>query len=447
MNKQLTRMEAEVVIAGAGPGGCTLAKDLSAKGKKVILLEKGGDNDFLYGTPLGMLLNIDVAPRFPMPTRGTNQGENVVVGSGLGGGTLFYAGSAFLPDADYWKAVGIEFSKDIIDEAVKETWSCDPPEDFIGPGSRRIHAAARGLGYPFELAMRHVDFSKCLRDCDKCVLGCTRDAKWTGKVFARAAQKNGATILTRVKADHVILEQGRAVGLRARGVFDHREYEVRAPVVVCASGGVGTVNILKNSGFNRAGSWFSGDPTTFIFGFLPRGEKGNGGEHSMTYGWYDEAHHIIWCGMASPALAWHLMFIQDEWARALPKLGRYSRVLSLFAKCSDDGVGRVYMNGQIDNFFTEADRERQEYGRMVGRQILIEAGCDPYDIHVTGVTLGHPSGTVRIGELLDADLQIRGCENLYCCDTSVTPGAPGRPPTLSIVALGKRLARHLEASI
>jgi choline dehydrogenase-like flavoprotein len=40
-------------------------------------------------------------------------------------------------------------------------------------------------------------------------------------------------------------------------------------------------------------------------------------------------------------------------------------------------------------------------------------------------------------------------DNLYVCDCSVIPEAWGLPPTLTIIGLGKRLAKHLagESSI
>ena len=57
-----------------------------------------------------------------------------------------------------------------------------------------------------------------------------------------------------------------------------------------------------------------------------------------------------------------------------------------------------------------------------------------------------PGGTVRVAELLDKNLEA-AAKNLYCCDTSVLPEAPGRPPVLTIVVLGKRLARRLETVI
>ena len=54
----------------------------------------------------------------------------------------------------------------------------------------------------------------------------------------------------------------------------------------------------------------------------------------------------------------------------------------------------------------------------------------------------HPSGTVRIGDMLDSNLQTE-IKGLYVCDASVFPEALDRPTVLTIIALAKRLARHL----
>ncbi len=448
MGRKVKKLEADVVIAGTGPGGCAIAKHLAEKGKRVIMLEKGGDNTFLFGTPLGIYLKMEKGLRLPMPTKSTVEGENLVLANGVGGGTLLYAGSAFLPDLGYWKNVGIEIPQDIIDETVKETWAAYPPEKYIGQGAKRIYEAANEIGYPMERCMRHVDFNKCLLECPKCVMGCKRGAKWTGRMFVDEAVKNGTKVLTHVKVDNVIQENGAAVGISAKGVLTKsgQEYEVRAPIVVCSSGGVGTAEILQKSGLSKAGSWFSGDPTVFVFGFLKDGQKGNGIEHNMTMGFYDEAHHIIFCAMQAPSIAWHLQFMQDEPLKCLTKLGRFNRTLGMFAKCSDDGVGKLYSDGRVSKTYTDGDLERFDYGRHVCKEIIIKAGCDPNDIHYSGFALGHPSGSVRVGELLDTNLETE-IKNLYCCDTSITPGAPGRPPALTIVTLGKRLARRLETIV
>ncbi len=40
MAEKTKKMEADVAIIGGGPGGCTLAKELSAKDKKVVLAKR-----------------------------------------------------------------------------------------------------------------------------------------------------------------------------------------------------------------------------------------------------------------------------------------------------------------------------------------------------------------------------------------------------------------------
>ncbi len=127
-------------------------------------------------------------------------------------------------------------------------------------------------------------------------------------------------------------------------------------------------------------------------------------------------------------------------------MNRFRKALGVFAKVSDDGVGRVMANGKITKTFTEQDNKRFEYARETNKKVLVKAGCDPDDIHHSGFVMGHPSGTVKVGELLDTNLET-SVKNLYCCDTSVFPEAPGRPPALTVVILGKRLAKRLESIV
>jgi choline dehydrogenase-like flavoprotein len=55
----------------------------------------------------------------------------------------------------------------------------------------------------------------------------------------------------------------------------------------------------------------------------------------------------------------------------------------------------------------------------------------------------HPGGTVKINDLVDSNLKTE-YENLYVCDCSVIPFSWGLPPMLTLICLGKRLAKHLK---
>ena len=50
-------LSAEVIVVGSGPGGATVARELSRKGKDVLILERGYDyrNKIYYGTYLGAM--------------------------------------------------------------------------------------------------------------------------------------------------------------------------------------------------------------------------------------------------------------------------------------------------------------------------------------------------------------------------------------------------------
>jgi choline dehydrogenase-like flavoprotein len=87
-----------------------------------------------------------------------------------------------------------------------------------------------------------------------------------------------------------------------------------------------------------------------------------------------------------------------------------------------------------------------EYGKVVLEDILIKAGCDPYNMHHSDRVISHPGGTAPVGKIVNAHLETQ-IKNLYCCDTSVMPEAPGRPPTLTLVCLAKRLADRLNSII
>ena len=71
---------------------------------------------------------------------------------------------------------------------------------------------------------------------------------------------------------------------------------------------------------------------------------------------------------------------------------------------------------------------------------------DPDSIFVSRLRGTHPSATVRLGEMVDADLQT-AVRNLYVCDASVFPEALGQPTVLTIISFGKRLSDHLLRSV
>jgi choline dehydrogenase-like flavoprotein len=436
MGKEVKRMEADVVVAGGGPGGCTIARELSKRGKRVILVEKGVYSKRFYGS---LLAPVRYMEKYGFLFR-TVEGDWIVQGKGFGGGTLIYAGSAFVPHPAQWQQYGIDITR-YMAEAKKDCWVNKAPPELLGEGSKRLLQSAQDLGYPWEVIDKFVDFEKCKADCPMCPYGCPRGAKWTGMVFAEEAERNGAVLLPKVEIRDVIIENGVAGGVRGKG-SDGKEYEISSKVVVCAAGGIGTARILKRSGFDDAGKWFTGDPAIMVFGYF---KEGKGGMRDMLFvvGCHDDEHGITFSNVSGPRLFWSLQRFQDKPLRAGNAFFRWGKAIGVMVKISDELEGQIYLDGRVSKPRTKRDISRLEWGATAAEKILVKAGCDPYNIDHSSVIIGHPAATVRVGEMVDSNLET-SVKNLYCCDTSVIPDAFGVPPTLVIVSLGKRLSERLE---
>ena len=117
-------------------------------------------------------------------------------------------------------------------------------------------------------------------------------------------------------------------------------------------------------------------------------------------------------------------------------------MLGMMIKLKDDISGGIYPDGTIRKPMTAGDNERLADAYEVCKKILVEAGAKKSSIFMRPFIGTHPSGTVRIGEMLDTNLQTK-VNGLYVCDASVFPEALDRPTVLTIIALAKRLAIHL----
>ena len=123
---------------------------------------------------------------------------------------------------------------------------------------------------------------------------------------------------------------------------------------------------------------------------------------------------------------------------------RWNNILGVMIKLKDEVSGGVFPNGRISKPLTAGDRDRLRTAEEVCHKILIAAGARPDTIFMTPLRGTHPSGTVRIGTMLDENLQTE-VQGLYVCDASVFPEALDRPTVLTIIGLAKRLAKRLAA--
>ena len=197
----------DAIVVGSGPGGATVAKELSTRGKKVLILE-WGSNSKIRASKIQMF---NMAGR---PGKGMlmTSGIPVVRGITTGGTSIFYYASAFDPPYEMLRKHGVEIEKEI-EEVKSEVPYAPLSDDLIGPMAKRIMESARDLGYDWQKMPKLIYQDKCKANCWKCVYGCPYGAKWTSRDYIEEAISNGARLINKARVEKVIIENNKAVGV------------------------------------------------------------------------------------------------------------------------------------------------------------------------------------------------------------------------------------------
>jgi choline dehydrogenase-like flavoprotein len=249
----------DAIVVGSGPGGATVARELSRRGKRVLILERG-HNRPIKGTTaqcVGYLL---------VPGKGllfTNQ--LLALGRGIitGGSSIAAYATALDPPLEKFTSYGIDLAGELA-EARKELPIAPLADRLVGPLARRTMESARSLGYDWKKLDKIVYQDKCLPDCDKCTMGCPHGAKWDARVYVGEAVRSGAVLKASAKVNKVLLENRTAVGVEyTQKGKTHRIY---APTIVVSAGGIGSPLILRKSGLTGAGHDFFFDPLIAVMG-------------------------------------------------------------------------------------------------------------------------------------------------------------------------------------
>ncbi len=431
------KKQAEYVVVGSGPGGATVARQLAKAGKEVILLERGKDErrKWYYGTHLGCLLYCD-----KMGLLMTEEGLQIVRGIMLGGSTNLYCGCASPPPA--WLKSRYKIDLDpYVEETVEELGIAPLPRHLWGRASQRVQEAAGELGYEWEPQAKFMNVERGEPfDCGaKCMLGCRCGAKWTAAEYVDEAVRHGCELVTGATVEEVLIRNGTAEGVVAVLPGRGGTLRVEAKTVILAAGGLGTPVILQHSGIPEAGRGMTMDTTVIVCG--EGREEGMHGDPPMAVSWCDDENGYMLSTLIDPWMLYPLILTLKGPRNPLRFL-RYRKALGIMIKLKDEVSGGVDTEGKISKPLTEQDRWRLNHASNLCRRILIRAGCRPESVYVGPLRGTHPSGTVRIGDLLNEDLEtpVRG---LYVSDASCFPEALDRPTVLTLVALGKRLADHL----
>lgn len=412
----------DVIVVGSGPGGATVAREMSKRGNRVLILERGGNS------PLkdSLLSTVSVIGAVPV-------GDKLVMGRGLttGGSTAVYLAATVNPKPETFLPLGIDLSPALA-EAEQELPLAPLPDAYLRPQSLKLRESAIALGHRLYTARMLVDQSKVAS-------GYSVDAKWTARNYVHEAIGNGATLVNRARVLRVLVEDGRAVGVEYEVRKSKKEVEVRQAFgskVIVAAGGAATPVILRNSGIrNVADKGFYCHPGFLVFGTVS-GLKAQDG-FGATWGLLLENGVHVGDANFNRTFFRTVMLGGRKWVRAFTG---HSRTVAMGVMVKDNVGGEMRENGTYHKELAKEDLAKLAEGEAHARRVIEHAGGR--DIFRSGISASHLGGTLRIREHVDEKLETE-IRNLHVCDGSVLP-ASVNTPTLSLICLGKYLSKQLE---
>ena len=492
-----TDLSCDVVVVGSGAGGGTAAAVLAQAGLDVVVIEAGGyytEKDF-DGAELSGFSRL-YANAGGMASHDGSIG--LLAGTCLGGGTVVnYTFSFRTPEhvRREWARMGLPaVESQAFDDSLDTVWERISVNEEHSVPSGRDKSIRRGLdrlGWDSQVMKRNV--RGCTEEvCRLCHYGCQLGAKQsTLKTWLQDAHDEGARILVNTRADRVISENGAARGVEARTADGHR-VTVRSRAVVSAAGALQTPALLARSGVRSKalGKNLRLHPVMVVWGQMDEEVRPWEGMLAATFsdqhadlhdGYGVKYEHVA----TPPSILlsfspWRGGRAHQELMQALPHTAGVGVLLR------DHGVGevRVGRDGEpiVRYALTDRDVEHLRTGIAGGDELVEAMGAKLiYSSHAKWVAYQPGTRGDRAGFLRDADAagwgagqsqpvsfhimgsarmggserdsvcdpggQTWGLRDLFVCDGSAFPTAPGVNPMVTIEALAHMNARGLAARL
>ena len=437
----------DYIIVGSGPGGASIAKELSnlTPHARVLIVEYGPR---LLKTGIRNIASSSIL--YDNDKQPIRSDGGVWIGRArvLGGSSYVGMGNAVTPPKSILHEWGMDLSTEL-DSAKMDMHVSLMPRNLIGKGTAKITDGAQSLGLDMKPTPKCIDFSKCM-GCGQCMWGCPTQAKWTSRDFIDDAVNNGAKLLLNTKVTRVMHKNGNVVGINA--IHDGKELNIKGLKVILSAGALGTPMILQQTGLSDAGKGIALDVFQTTYGYTK--DVGMQNEHIMAV-YVDQ--FIEEKELFSAPYMYHPYFLVRDIKGYTPsRIGiteqlkmfyksrgiDAKRLIGMMTKIRDEITGEVRPDGTIKKTLTDKDHAKLDEAHEINKEILIAAGANPRTILRGVYEAGHPCCTAPIGKIVNAnqETQIKG---LFISDASIFPSPLGMPPTLTIVALSKKLAQFI----
>ncbi len=480
-------VECDVVVIGTGAGGAVVGHELAERGHAVVFVEEGQ----LYHRHSFDGSMVRALERFYRPafTLG-NATMPVMIGRMVGGSTAVNGGTAFRTPPwvlDRWCE---EMGTDAFTPSRMEHYF-DRVETHLGvaPASLRYSGPVAGIiqrGCD-ALGWKHGQVRRNAPGCEAsgfCHLGCPSDARRSMNLsYLPPALARGAVLFSGLKAERVVVENGRAVGIEGRAA-NGTSLRVRARAVILAGGTIPTPLLLLKQGLANASGQVGRNLTLHpscvvsalfdeeICGFdhIP---QGYGSEEFLHEGLLllaaQGTHNVM--PSIFPSTGQRLM-------EPLAQLRHVASVGPLAADATRNGRVRGEFKGLpiIRYTVTPADVARLKRGLVLSMEMLVAAGArrlypgvfghpglEPQqglerfrktELSASDMALGsyHPLGTCQMGtdwrsSVVGLDHQCHDVPGLFIVDGSTVRGPLGVNPQLTIMAVAARAADQISPQL
>jgi choline dehydrogenase-like flavoprotein len=466
----------DVVVVGSGAGGASVARVLSEAGLDVIVVEEGDHYDAsTYSTDVFEALprlyrdsGLTVAegrPAIPLP-----------VGRCVGGTTVINSGTCFRAPGDIlmrWREQhGIDWATDLDAEfeAVEQALNVTPvAQGAVGRNAELCRIGAESLGASNHPLARNAGDVTC---CGSCPTGCAIDAKMAMHVseLPRAVAA-GARIRAGARVTRVLVESGRAAGVKCRS-----GYEVRARAVVLAAGALGTPELLLRQGLANSsgavGRHLRIHPACWVGALYDEPVRGwDGVMQSWAVDEWNDRGLFLEATFSPLAFGGH--WLRGAGPAYKARLERFDHLGVIGVHLSDKSEGRVSVSGggasKITYKLTRDDAAALRFGiaraadvhfaagasevyPQVGRVSVLRPGeqtplveqgrFHPGEMRLEGF---HPMGTTRMGRdphtsVVSPTGETHDVPGLYVADTGVFPTSLRVNPMITVMAVARRVA-------
>ena len=325
--------------------------------------------------------------------------------------------------------------------------------------------------------------------CSSCPLGCRIDAKRSAHVsYLPAAVAAGARVRAGVRAERVLVEDGRARGLDCLAGYPTtaaedvarrgkpaaaRPWQVRAKAVISAGGAFGTPELLLRSGLGHPalGRNLHVHPAAWIGARYEQDVRGWEGVMQSYYvdEWQEQG--ILLEATFTP-LSFGAQWLPGVGAEFMERVQRFDRIASIGVHLHDRSSGRVGLrsDGSLRlSYSLSSDEARTiQFGIARAAEVHFAAGATEVypntgpvsvirrgqlaDFEATRFRPGdlrleafHPMSTARMGSdpgtsVTDPGGAVRGAEGLFVADASLLPSSVGVNPMMTVIACAMRVA-------